>query len=397
LFSGKIHAGWLIDGSGGPAMKDVMLDIREGLIQAVGSASEHARGAEEIIDLTDATLLPGLIDSHVHLCLPESAVPAHQDLSAEDDNTEKVALITRHLRQYLSHGIIAVRDGGDRLERVCHFKNSPLSGEAPNVAIYTPGSAFFKKGRYGGFIGKEIADGERLSDAVKEQAPRVDHIKILNSGINSLTQYGRETPSQFTRAQLRKAVLMAARFNRSVMVHANGRDPVGVAIAAGCLSIEHGYFMGKENLLKMRDKGIIWVPTAIPLRAYADTLAPGSVEADIAGRTLDDQLQQMRLARELGVPVAAGSDAGSPGVAHGAGLVEELKLLRLAGYSIEETICCATTNAAALITSRLSGRIEKGSRAVLVVVPGAPDRLPESLTEARQIFAADISFLTERP
>jgi imidazolonepropionase-like amidohydrolase len=387
----------LIDGSGGPAMKDVMLDIRAGLIQDVRPAWGHTSRAEAVIDLTDATLLPGLIDSHVHLCLPETAISVHQDLSAKEDNTEKAACIARHLSRYLSHGIVAVRDGGDRSEMVLWFKNAPPSGEEPKVAIYTPGSAFFKKGRYGGFIGKEIAAGERLSDAVKALARRVDHIKILNSGINSLTQFGQETPPQFTRAQLRQAVLMAGRFDLGVMVHANGRHPVGDAIEAGCRSIEHGYFMGKENLLKMRDQGIIWVPTAIPMKAYANMLAPESVESDIARRTLDHQLQQMTLARELGVVVAAGSDAGSPGVEHGAGLVEELKLLRLAGYSVEEAIRCASFNGAALIPSRLSGRIEAGERATLLVVPGSPDRLPDSLTDVHPLFTAGVSSLLERP
>lgn len=387
MISGKILAGWLIDGSGRPAMKNMTLTIREGIIQAVEPTGEQDKGAGELIDLTNSTLLPGLIDSHVHLCLPDGAVPAHQDRSARDGDAEREALITHRVYQYASYGIMAVRDGGDRLEMVLRYQKKRTAGEESIVAIYTPGSAFYKKGRYGGFIGKEIAEGEMLSDAVSAQAPRVDHIKILNSGINSLTQYGRETPPQFTLAQLRQAVSIAAHVNRSVMVHANGSVPVAMAIEAGCRSIEHGYFMGKENLLKMRDKGVIWVPTAIPMKAYADMLALGSVEANVARRTLDHQLRQMAHARELGVWVAAGSDAGSPGVEHGAGLVEELKLLQLAGYSIEEAIRCASVNGAALIPSRLSGRIKIGEKVVFVVAPGSPDRLPESLIHVRQISA----------
>ncbi|MFH0725254.1 MAG: amidohydrolase family protein [Pseudomonadota bacterium] len=397
MFSGKILAGWLIDGSGRPALKNVTLTIGEGIIQAVEPDGERDMRSGAFIDLTNSTLLPGLIDSHVHLCLPDGAAPAHHDLSARDGGAGKEALIAHRLRQYASYGIMAVRDGGDRFEMVLRYQKKRTPGEESKVAIHTPGSAFYKRGRYGGFIGKEIAEGETLSDAVSAQAPRVDHIKILNSGINSLTQFGRETPPQFTREQLRQAVLMAAHFDRSVMVHANGPAPVGMAIEAGCRSIEHGYFMGKENLLKMRDKGVIWVPTAIPMKAYADILAPGTVEADVARRTLDHQLRQMVQARELGVLVAAGSDAGSPGVEHGAGLVEELKLLRLAGYSIEEAIRCASLNGAALISSRISGRIVTGEKAVFLVVPGSPDRLPESLINVHQVGVADGSSLTQQP
>lgn len=397
MFSGKIHAGWLIDGSGRPAMKDVVIDIGEGLVRAVGPAREDDKSSGNLMDLTEATLLPGLIDSHVHLCLPESATPAHQDPAFRDDSSRRETGITLRLRQYLSYGILAVRDGGDRFEAVRQYKEARASGEGPTVAIYTPGSAFYKKGRYGGFIGKEIADGDGLSDAVKAHASRVDHVKILNSGLNSLTHYGRRTPPQFTRRQLREAVLMAARFDRGVMVHANGREPVAIAIEAGCRSIEHGYFMGKENLLKMRDKRIIWVPTAIPMKAHADLLPPGSVEADIARRTLDHQLQQMAFAREAGVRVAAGSDAGSPGVEHGGGLVEELKLLRLAGYPIEEAICCATANGSGLITPHASGRIETGEWTALMAVPGPPDDLLENLARGRQIFVAGVGMFFAAP
>jgi imidazolonepropionase-like amidohydrolase len=373
----------------------MLLDIREGLICAIEPARTEACGQAAWIDYESATLLPGLIDSHVHLCLPQGeGLPEH---APKDPGAGWEAIITGYLRQAFSHGIVAVRDGGDRFEMVRRYKKAHTNGERPEVAIHTPGSAFFKKGRYGGFIGKAIAEGEALADAVTEHAPRVDHIKILNSGINSLTQFGRETPSQFTLPQLRKAVFMAARFNRGVMVHANGRAPVADAIEAGCRSIEHGYFMGKENLLKMRDKGIIWVPTAIPMKAHERMLAPGSVAADVARRTLDHQLEQMAFARQAGVMVAAGSDAGSPGVAHGSGLIEELKLLRLAGYTLEEAICCATANGSRLIRPQVSGRIEAGASIPLVMVPGAPDALLENLARARRIDATGDVSLTLRP
>jgi imidazolonepropionase-like amidohydrolase len=388
LFSGKIHAGWLIDGTGGPARENMMLDVREGLICAVAPASLSERSETEFLDCAGATLLPGLIDSHVHLCLPQGAALAQPNPMSKDPGTEWDAVITGHLRQAFSHGIVAVRDGGDRFEMVWRYKKAHADGEVPKVAIHTPGSAFFKKGRYGGFIGKAIAEGEALADAVIDHAPRFDHIKILNSGLNSLTQFGRETPSQFTLPQLRQAVSMAARFHRAVMVHANGRVPVGEAIEAGCRSIEHGYFMGKENLLKMRDKGIIWVPTAIPMKAHERRLVSGSVEADVVRRTLAHQLEQMAFARQVGVMVAAGSDAGSPGVAHGSGLIEELKLLRLAGYSLEEAICCATANGSRLIAPDVSGIIQTGASISLVVVPGAPDALLENLARARPIDTA---------
>ncbi|MDX9787566.1 MAG: amidohydrolase family protein [Desulfobacterales bacterium] len=376
-FSGKILSDWLIDGNGRPAFRRAMIAIEAGRIAAVGLANEMNANGPDVLDLRNTTLIPGLIDCHVHLSLPENAGAGPAD---------SPPLFAERLCRYWHHGVMAVRDGGDRSGEVLRFRNLPAEPGRPRVTIFSAGGAFHRKGRYGGFIGSAVTDGDALADLTAQRAPLVDHIKIINSGLNSLTQFGVETPGQFTTDQLTRAVLAAKRLNRPVMVHANGKTPVAAAIQAGCASIEHGYFMGKENLQKMRDKQITWVPTAIPMKALSEMLAPGTIECDVARRTLDHQLEQMALARRLGVPVAVGTDAGSPGVAHGAGLVEEIKLFRLAGYTIEEAIRCASDNGARLIGSDALGRLAPGMPATFIAVPGPPEDLPESLMHIRCFY-----------
>lgn len=392
----KIRAGWLIDGSGAPARRNMLLVIRDGRIHYLGSG----RGAEPAgdtlpdmtaTDLTAATLLPGLVDSHVHLNLPGSPAPASSDRPATDSRRDAFLLISQRLGQYFSHGILGVRDGGDRDERAGQFKRDGAVDERPPVAVRVAGKAFYMNGRYGGFIGRAVSDGNTLADAVRLQAPVVDHIKIINSGLNSLRHFGRQTPGQFTRQQLRAAVTAAAAADRTVMVHANGRLPVGDALDAGCRSIEHGYFMGRENLMKMSDCGVTWVPTAMPIKACADCAAAGSVEADVSRRTLDHQLEQMALARQWGVRVAVGTDAGCPGVDHGTGLVEELKLFISAGYTIEEAIACASAEGAGLTDFSIPGRLAVGDAATFVVAPGAPDHLPQSLNHILHVYVNGMS------
>ncbi len=133
------------------------------------------------------------------------------------------------------------------------------------------------------------------------------------------------------------------------MVHANGKLPVKIAVEAGCASIEHGFFMGRDNLQRMAEHKTFWVPTGFTMQGYANQLPSGTLEADMALRNLENQLQQLMWARELGVRVAVGTDAGSLGVHHGSAVLEELRLFMQAGYSIQEAIRCATRNGAALL------------------------------------------------
>ena len=156
-----------------------------------------------------------------------------------------------------------------------------------------------------------------------------------------------------------------------IMVHANGRLPVEFAVEAGCDSIEHGFFMGGENLKKMADRQIFWVPTAVTMQA----LAANTPQSGAALKILENQLEQMRRARELGVPIVAGTDAGSFGVRHGMALAEELALMLEAGFPPRggrtlRYLC--GRRASGLDRARPPSR---GMDAGFIVVPGPPSDL----------------------
>ena len=169
------------------------------------------------------------------------------------------------------------------------------------------------------------------------------------------------------------------------MVHANGREPVRMAVEAGCRSIEHGFFMGEDNLKRMADRGTFWVPTAGTMTGYAQTLPKGSPEVEGAQRNAEAQIEQLARARELGVRVALGTDAGSMGVFHGAGVIGEMRLLMTAGYSISEVIRCATANGAELLDLPEVGVLTPGRASTFVAVDGPPSDLPDSLGRVRAV------------
>jgi imidazolonepropionase-like amidohydrolase len=224
-----------------------------------------------------------------------------------------------------------------------------------------------------------------LAESIIQDDSPCDLVKIVNSGVNSLDEFGRRTPPQFSLVEMIAAVQACGRRGLPVMVHANGEAPVGIAIGAGCRSIEHGFFMGPENLRRLAESGVVWVPTIVPMHAYGRKLEPSDRRAQVARRTVDHQMEQLQRARLLNVTVALGTDSGSPGVDHGAAVVDEMKLLMAAGFSLAEAVRCASLNGAGLIGEDV-GLLAKGRPATFVAVPGDPSGLPDSLRQVRAVY-----------
>lgn len=387
--SKHIFAGWLIDGSGGPIQKDMLIEIKESLIFNLSKASPIQTDSRDLVDsesldLGHCTVLPGLIDTHVHLAMSESDDPKirrHQ-LNATFDEVKDI--ISNHLEAHLKYGIFAVRDGGDKGGHALNYKQKNM-GKTP-VIFQVAGQAFHREGRYGGFLGRALPSHVRLADHISTDDKRIDHIKVFNSGVNSLKQFGLETPPQFQLKEMKMAVGAAHGLGLPVMVHANGHLPVKIALDSGCDSIEHGFFMGRENLEKMSEQDVTWIPTACTMKAYSKNLRSGSLESEISRKTLDHQIEQIAEAHRFKIPIALGTDAGSIGVHHGAALLEEMKLFSVAGLSIQEIIKCATLNGARLLGLVKAGLLASGMDATLIAVKGEPDRLPESLDEIELIL-----------
>jgi len=379
-----IQAGWLIDGSGGPVRENVLVHIAHGIIREIRNITESDAILPELVNLSDCTLLPGLIDSHLHLFMSGTNDPAVREKQLHAEFEEIKPVISGHLKQLLACGVLAVRDGGDYAGHALQYRN--LYGDKIPVRILSAGKAWRKEGRYGRLIGRSPGKGRTLAEAIAAESGGTDHVKIVQSGINSLKEFGKQTFPQFGLEELTQAVAAAHSLGLKVMVHCNGELPVASAIAAGCDSVEHGFFMGKENLKRMADLGVFWVPTAVTMKSYAQHLAQGSPEAEIARRTYLHQAEQIALARELGVCIALGTDAGSLGVHHGFSVKEELRILMQSGFSVSQTVKCTTQNGAELLgISHETGRIAEGCSAVFLAVKGKPSDLPEHLDKV-QIF-----------
>ena len=379
------HCGWLLDGSGAGARRDVVLTVAGGRIDDIFPAVEGYQGLAPL-DWRAFTVLPPLVDAHVHLFLSGRNDPVLRRRQL-DPGPEYVFLhMADRIRRYLRRGILAVRDGGDHGALALALRDRYRQGRPDGFVLRAAGRAWHRAGRYGGVFGRSPAENQRLAEAVAADGRGIDQVKIINSGINSLTDFGRQTRPQFDPDDLKAAVAAAHRRGLPVMVHANGVQPVADALAAGCDSIEHGFFMGETNMARMAARETIWVPTAGTMAGCLGTLAPGSPEADGARRLLDHQVAQLARARALGVTVAAGTDAGSPGVRHGRAMATELGLMTAAGYCLGETVRCAAAHGARLLGLDRPGVLRPGAPADFIAVTGPPEALWKSLEQVRAVY-----------
>lgn len=387
--SHHIRVGSLIDGHGGPVRKKQVVVVESGDITDIyDDTAAETLPAEQVTDLSHCVVLPILIDSHVHLCMSGSIDQEFRKKQLEATYEELIPIIEEHLRHHFSHGVLAVRDGGDKSASVLRYLEEQRDRSALPVMVASPGRAYHRRDRYGSLIGVCPEDDESLLQAFLRRAQPTKLIKLVNSGINSMTRFAQQTEPQFSAQQLGELVSEARRRGCTVMVHANGEAPVRTAIEAGCHSIEHGFFMGRENLELMAEKGVFWVPTIYTMKACvlnADHYR-AAIDVKVAEQNLAHQLEQLALARELGVQVALGTDSGSIGVLHGESMAEEMKLFMRAGYSLAETIGCATKHGARLLGLENLGAIEPGKPAHFLATRGTPSQLPRKLTYLETIY-----------
>ena len=192
---------------------------------------------------------------------------------------------------------------------------------------------------------------------------------------------------QFNTDELSEIVARAHGFGRKTFAHCSGVEGLRVAVAAGVDSIEHGFFMTREILEGMAEKSIAWVPTFSPVHfqwARPEFAKWNSATLDNLRRILDAHLVHVGLAHELGVPLVAGSDAGSQGVDHGAALIDEMFHFLDAGVPMAAVLRSATSRPRAL-WDLPSANIAPGNRADIVLLEGSPFDAPPALRRAKAV------------
>jgi imidazolonepropionase-like amidohydrolase len=332
------------------------------------------------LDLPGFTAIPALIEAHAHLFLEGGELDlATRKLYLEKPANELLARAERRLRALVPVGVMAVRDAGDRhgvgLELSRKYREDRNGGFV--AYIDSPGAAIHHKGRYGSFMAQPIEEFNCAEDCVANRIEAGAHrIKFLVSGIIDF-KAGRVTSSpQMTLEEVRTFVGSVRARGRQSFAHASGAEGIENAIAGGVDSVEHGFFISGEQLAKLRDRDIAWVPTFAPVQAqldHAGKMGWDETVTDHLRRILDDHARQLCLARVMGVRVIAGSDAGSCGVPHGSGLLHEMELMERAGMSSLAVINSATgASASRLGFEEPFGSIEPGRMARFILTAHNP-------------------------
>ncbi len=290
-------------------------------------------------------LMPGLVEAHCHLFLDGGERdPAKRSLALQAPHDTMLAVGRQSLRQTLAAGVTLVRDAGD-----IHGINLLLRAEQHAAqalpTVLCAGRAIRNTRRYGSFMAQELTDQTSPRQLVSELAADADQIKILMTGIIDFEAGAVQGAPQFTQEQATQIVSAARKRGLRTFAHCSGEAGIDIALTAGVDSIEHGFFVTREQLQIMADRAIAWVPTLSPVHfqwSHPEIVgwtahAMGNLE-----RILDDHRRQIDHAYALGVPVLVGSDAGSMGVPHGSGCVDELLLMAAAGVALEKLLHSAT-------------------------------------------------------
>ena len=363
----------VIDGLGKTLDRATVL-IRDGRIAAVGSDKTVSvpRGTAAI-NGRGMTVLPGLIDCHVHLCLGAEA-DVERTLR-EEDPALTLLKAARFARLTVEAGFTTIRDLGFRDHAIFRLKQAIESGLLPGPRILASGLVICMTGGHARFIGRQADGPDDVVQAVREQLTAgADVIKFIASG-GVLTPGTNPDLAQMTPEELAAGMAEARRAGRRIAAHAHSAEGMKNAIRAGAHSIEHATLMDVEAAALMRGRGVFMVPTLSALATTADCgIACGVPETAVTkARNLRGRHEEsFKQAHKGAVPIALGTDAGTPFNHHGENAQELERMVGL-GMTPMEAITSATSAAARLLgLDQEIGTIEEGKIADLVVVQGDP-------------------------
>jgi len=388
-----LRAAHLLDVVDGKTLSPGEILVRGERIAAVGTKVEHPANAR-VIDLGDATLLPGLIDAHVHLFL-------HPGGEAEQTFNESVAertiRATISARDDLLAGFTAERDMGTEGAGAADtaLRDAIDRGAIPGPRLRISGNAIDILGGHEDAIGlnpeqnalpnaTQANSAGQLVEALRGQFKLgADFIKIYETGKDRIADGVFSTPYQFGEDELRAAVREAARVGRRVAVHATGEPGAGFAARAGVASIDHGYQLGTETMKLMRDKSIFVVPTFAVVEYFAAHAA--TTQAAERYRAIEAyHVAQFKLQLAAHVPIALGSDVGP--FPHGTQAREFVLLVRN-GMAPLAAIQAGTINGARLLGWENDiGRLKAGYYADVVAVAGDPLQDIDALQHVRFVM-----------
>lgn len=394
-----IDCGTLVDGIADDPITDGQICIEDGRVTDAGPADELSvpDGAARV-DHSDATVIPGLIDAHLHLFGSRSMQPFDWLRESSELGTARA---TADLRKLLAAGFTSVRDVGSTTGLA--LKEAVDDGSIPGPRVFTSGRSISQTAGHGDShylpyewanseeSGAVLADGE--AECRKEARKRIregaDLLKIMTTG-GVLSEKDAPDQSQFTDAEIRAFTEEAHRVGIPVASHAQGGPGIKAALRNGVDTIEHGFYIDDECLDLFAETDATLVPTlAIMHRLVTEGADHGVPEYGLekAAAAREAHFDSTRRAYEAGVPIALGTDFLGPElVPHGLNALEAELFVDEIGMDEHEAIRAGTAVAARTVAADDIGALHSGSHADLVVYEDSPLEDIENLYEPSMVY-----------
>lgn len=382
-----IKAAMVIDGTGAEPIRNGIVVITDDKITAVGrEGSITIPAGAKIIDLDEATLLPGFIDSHTHIIGRILGDPAQQNSSVRDFSSFGAILAVENARRTLLAGFTTIRNVGSGNFDDIALRRAINEGWIIGPRMLTAGHSLgitgghcdengFKPGLADGDFKTGIADGpDAVRAAVRYQVKYgADVIKTCATG-GVLSEGDAVGATQYTLEELRAMVEEAEKLERKVAAHAHGTEGIKIAARAGVASIEHGSFLDEEGARLMAQNGTFLVPTLMAGETV-EKLANNGVLKGFRGQKALAAAAAVRKAIRIAVAnrvlIALGTDSGV--IPHGTNGHEFTLMVEWGGMRPMDAIAAGTLNAAKLLGLEKSiGSLAPGKTADIVAVSGDP-------------------------
>lgn len=376
----------------GPPKRNGRLVISGGTVAGVVARDEPVAATATVIEAP--CVIPGLINAHAHVeqdAQPDTArtfatTPVHRAMIA-----------AQQARRTLESGVTSIRDLGASHGIAIELRDAISAGTLAGPNIVAAGRLICMTGGHGAFVGREADGPWDVRRAVREQrAAGADCVKFIATG-GVLTPGAIPAREQLSQEELRAGVEEAHRHGMRCAAHAIGTTGIVNAVRAGVDSIEHGHLIDAEGIKLMLDHGTYLVPTLAAVRSIVDAPPGAGLPASVLSKAraiAEHAERNLREAREAGVRIAAGSDAGTP-FNHHHRYARELSLMRtMLDMTPTEVLRAATVDAAGLLGLD-RGTLGPGAVADLVVLDHDIDH--EGAFDAPAVVVKDGRIVYRRP
>ena len=359
--------------------------VEQDKIVKVAKADDLLPQDTGVTDITGHMLLPGFVDCHLHLLIDGSPNPL---AAVQQFSWPMITLIAAtHARTTLMAGVTTARDMGGAANADIALRDAGRSGVIIGPRLLVSGRQICMTGGQGWQFGREADGPDEVRKAAREQIKAgCDIVKLMATG-GIMTPGAEPGAAELTEEELRAGVDEAHNAGLKAAAHAQGTAGILNALRAGVDSIEHGFFFNEECVNFMKNNEVPFVPTLGPGDTIERAALSGVPEFIIekSRQVRKPHLESLAMAKEAGVTIGMGADCGTSLNPHGQNLRELVSLVEN-GFTPTQALCIGTLNGARILgLEDVTGSIEVGKLADLVVVRGDPLSDISLLTDSANI------------